>query len=134
MKVSSTQTASRSTLPVLAAGHRGEHAEPPLEGCLVGDTAQFGRALDGDVAAHGPDEGDPGGERLSAVLQDGARERSRQRRPHCSSTSRQLFIRVAGTRRRSARHKPQRDSPLPYRFVPSVRTPTRGDVAKQRSG
>ena len=60
--------------PVLVAGHRGEHAVPPLEGGLVGDAAQLRRALDGDVVAHGPDEGDPGGERLAAVLEDGARE------------------------------------------------------------
>lgn len=59
--------------PVLVAGHRGEHAVPPLEGGLVGDAAQLRRALDGDVVAHGPDEGDPGGERLTAVLEDGAR-------------------------------------------------------------
>lgn len=45
---------------------------PPLEGGLVGDAAQLGRALDGDVVAHGPDEGDPDGERLPAVLEDGA--------------------------------------------------------------
>ena len=47
---------------------------PPLEGGLVGDAAQLGRALDGDVVAHGPDEGDPDGERLPAVHEDGARE------------------------------------------------------------
>lgn len=40
---------------------------PLLEGRLVGDTAQLGRALDGGVKAHGPDEGDPGGERLAAA-------------------------------------------------------------------
>ena len=60
--------------PVPAAGHRGEHAVAPLEGRLVGDAAQLRRALDGDVVAHEPDEGDPDGERLSAVLEDGARE------------------------------------------------------------
>lgn len=60
--------------PVLVAGHRREHAVPPLEGRLVGDAAHLGRALDGHVVAHEPDEGDPGGERLSAVLEDGARE------------------------------------------------------------
>lgn len=60
--------------PVLVAGYRGEHAVPPLEGRLVGDAAQLGRALDGDVVAHEPDEGNPDGERLSAVLEDGARE------------------------------------------------------------
>ena len=60
--------------PVLVAGYRGKHAVPPLEGRLVGDAAQLGRALDGDVVAHEPDEGDPGGERLAAVLQDGAGE------------------------------------------------------------
>lgn len=58
--------------PVLVAGYRGKHAVPPLEGRLVGDAAQLGRALDGDVVAHEPDEGNPGGERLAAVLQDGA--------------------------------------------------------------
>lgn len=46
----------------------------PFEGRLVGDAAQLGRALDGDVVAHEPDEGDPGGEGLSAVLEDGAGE------------------------------------------------------------
>lgn len=60
--------------PVLLAGYRGEHAVPPLEGRLVGDAAQLGRALDGDVVAHEPDEGDPGGEGLEAVLEDGAGE------------------------------------------------------------
>lgn len=47
---------------------------PPLEGGLVGDAAQLGRALDGDVVAHGPDEGGPDGERLPVVLEDGACE------------------------------------------------------------
>lgn len=60
--------------PVLVAGHCGEHAVPPLEGGLVGDAAQLRRALDGEVVAHEPDEGDPGGERLAAVLEYGARE------------------------------------------------------------
>lgn len=60
--------------PVLVAGYRGEHAVTPLEGRLVGDAAQLGRALDGDVVTHKPDQGDPGGERLSAVLEDGSRE------------------------------------------------------------
>ena len=58
--------------PVLVAGYRGEHAVPPLERRLVGDAAQLGRALDGDVVAHGPDEGNPGRKRLAAVLEDGA--------------------------------------------------------------
>lgn len=44
--------------PVLVAGYRGENAAPPLEDRLVGDAAQFGRALDGDVVAHESDEGD----------------------------------------------------------------------------
>lgn len=60
--------------PVPVVGHRGEHAVAPLEGRLVGDAARLGRALDGDVAAHESDEGDPGGERLAAVLEDGADE------------------------------------------------------------
>lgn len=60
--------------PVLVAGHRGEHAVPPLEGRLVGDAAQLGRALDGDVVAYEPDEGDPGGAGLAAVIEDGAGE------------------------------------------------------------
>lgn len=60
--------------PVLVAGYRGEHAVPPLEGHLVGGAAQLSRALDGDVVAHEPDEGDPGGERLAAVLEDGTGE------------------------------------------------------------
>lgn len=60
--------------PVLVAGYRGEYAVAPLEGRLVGDAAQLGRALDGDVVAHEPDEGDLGGEGLVAVLEDGARE------------------------------------------------------------
>lgn len=58
------------------AGYRGEHAVPPLEDRLVGDAAQFGCALDGNVVAPGSDEGDPGGERLVAVLEDGAGEGS----------------------------------------------------------
>ena len=49
--------------PVLVAGYCGKHAVPPLEGRLVGVAAQLGRALDGDVVAHEPDKGDPGGER-----------------------------------------------------------------------
>lgn len=60
--------------PVEVAGYRGEHTVPPIEGGLVGDAAQLGRTLDGNVAAHEPDEGDPDGERLSAALEDGARE------------------------------------------------------------
>lgn len=40
----------------------------------MGDAAQLGRALDGGVKAHGTDEGDPGGDRLSAALEYGARE------------------------------------------------------------
>lgn len=38
----------------------------------MGDAAQLGRALDGDVMAHEPDGGDPGGRRVVAVLEDGA--------------------------------------------------------------
>lgn len=60
--------------PVLVAGHRREHSVTPLEGRLVGDASQLGHALDGHVVAHEPDEGDPDGERLSAVLEDGSRE------------------------------------------------------------
>ena len=60
--------------PVLVGGYRGEHAVPPLERRLVGDAAQLGRAIDGDVVAHELDEGDAGGERLTAVLEDGAGE------------------------------------------------------------
>lgn len=59
---------------VPAAGRRGERTVPPLEGGLVVDAAQIGRALDGDVVAHEPDEGDSGEERLSAVLEDGPGE------------------------------------------------------------
>lgn len=47
----------------------------------MGDAAQLGRALDGNAAAHEPDEGDPGGERLAAVLQDGAGEGGGRGRP-----------------------------------------------------
>lgn len=59
---------------VPAAGRRGERTVPSLEGGLVVDAAQIGRALDGDVVAHEPDEGDSGEERLSAVLEDGPGE------------------------------------------------------------
>lgn len=59
---------------VLEAGYRGEHAVPPLEGRLVGDAEQLGRALDGDDGAHESNESDPDRERLSTVLKDGARE------------------------------------------------------------
>lgn len=45
---------------------------PPIEGGLVGDAAQLGRTLDGNVASHEPDEGDLDGERLSAMFEDGA--------------------------------------------------------------
>ena len=60
--------------PVEVAGYRGEHTVPPLEGGLVGDAVRLCRALDGDVVAREPDEGDPDGERLLAVLEDGALE------------------------------------------------------------
>lgn len=64
--------ARHDSVPV--AGHRGEHTIPTLEGRLVGDAEQLGRALDGDVVAHEPDEGSHGGKRLAAVLEDCARE------------------------------------------------------------
>lgn len=48
-------------VPVEVAGYRGEHTVPPIEGGLVGDAAQLGRTLDGNVAAHEPDEGNPTG-------------------------------------------------------------------------
>lgn len=60
--------------PVLVASYRGDRAAPPLEVRLVADTTQLGRALDGDVVAHEPDEGDPGGKRLATVFEDGAGE------------------------------------------------------------
>lgn len=60
--------------PVLIAGYRGERAAPPLEVRLVADAAQLGHALDGEVVAHEHDEGDPDGERRSAVYKDGARK------------------------------------------------------------
>lgn len=44
----------------------------PLEDRRVSDAARLGRALDGDVVAHEPDGGDPGEERRSAALEDGA--------------------------------------------------------------
>lgn len=47
--------------PVLVAGYHGERAVAPLEGRLVGDAAQLGRALDGEVVAQEPDERDPDG-------------------------------------------------------------------------
>ena len=40
----------------------------------MGDAAQLGRALDGDAVAHEPDDGDPDGEGLAAVLEGGAGE------------------------------------------------------------
>ena len=58
--------------PVLVASYRGDRAAPPLEVRLVADATQLGRALDGDVVAHEPDGVNPGGERLAAVLEDGA--------------------------------------------------------------
>lgn len=60
--------------PVPVAGYSAELAVLPLEGGLVGDAAHLGCALDGDVVAYGHNEGGPGGERLSAALEDGARE------------------------------------------------------------
>lgn len=42
-------------VPVEVAGYRDEHTVPPIEGGLVGDAAQLGRTLDGNVAAHEPD-------------------------------------------------------------------------------
>ena len=36
-------------VPVEVAGYRGEHTVPPIEGGLVGDAAQLGRTLDGNV-------------------------------------------------------------------------------------
>ena len=47
--------------PVMVVEHRGERAVPLLKGRLVGDTAQLGRALNEDVVAHEPDEGEPDG-------------------------------------------------------------------------
>lgn len=60
--------------PVPVTGHHGERAVPPLEGGLVVDAVQLGRALDGDVVAHEPDEGGSDEERLSAALEDGPGE------------------------------------------------------------
>ena len=60
--------------PVLVAGSRGERAASPPEVCLMADATQLGRALDGDVVAHGSNESDPDREHLSAVLEDGVRE------------------------------------------------------------
>lgn len=53
--------------PVLVAGYRGKHAVPPLEGRLVGDAAQLGHALDGNLVTYEPEGGGPGGERLAAA-------------------------------------------------------------------
>lgn len=60
--------------PVLVAGYRGEHAAPSIEVSLVADATQLGRALDGGVETHWPNEGGLDGERLSSVPEDGARE------------------------------------------------------------
>ena len=60
--------------PVLVAGYRGERAAPSLEVSLVADATQLGRALDGGVETHWPNEGGLDGERLSSVPEDGARE------------------------------------------------------------
>lgn len=67
----------------------------------MGDAAQLGRSLGGDVAVQEPDGVDPGGTRLAAVLEDGSSERARRRRPHRSFAFRQLLLRATGTRRRS---------------------------------
>lgn len=61
-------------------GHRLRRGRPGRAlGVGVVDTESYdswlgflGRTLDGNVAAHEPDEGDPDGERLSAVFEDGA--------------------------------------------------------------
>ena len=99
--------------PVLVARHRGEHAVPPLEGRLVGDSARLGRALDGDVVAHEPDEGGPGGKWLAAVLEDCARERACRDRPHRVGASRQLLLRAAGARGGQGCPEPPKGFALP---------------------
>lgn len=123
--------------PVLVAGNRGEHAEPPLEGRLVSDTAQFGRAFDGSVVAHESDEGDAGGERLAAVLEDGAREGGEPpaaavagatlgRRPRWTNPSRRCGLHTPSTQgrtgrprrpRRACRRRPRRGSASRRRFL-----------------
>lgn len=60
--------------PVPVAGNCGEHAVPPFEEDLVGDAAQLGRALNGNVVAYEPDEGNPDGKQLAPALEDGALE------------------------------------------------------------
>lgn len=62
--------------PALDPAVSDQHAVRSLEvkDRLVGDASQLGHVFGGDVAAHEPDEGDPDGKRLAAVLEDGARE------------------------------------------------------------
>ena len=121
--------------PVLVAGYRGEHAVPPLEGRLVGDTAQLGRALDGDAVAHGPDEGDSGGVRLAAVLEDGAREggeppAAAAAAPLVDGLSEQQEL--VGGQARHERSEGVRSSHIDLSHPPE--RPPGGIVAKQRSG
>lgn len=60
--------------PVPVAGYRDECAVPSVESRLLGNAVRNDRLLDGDIVTHEPDEGGPDGERLSAVLENGAGE------------------------------------------------------------
>ena len=69
--MASTRPSSRPSAATRAAGG--------ALGVGVVDTESYdswltflGRTLNGNVAAHEPDEGDPDGERLSAMFEDGA--------------------------------------------------------------
>ena len=122
--------------PVLVAGYRGEHAVPPLEGRLVGDAAQLGRALDRHVVVNESDEGDPGGEGLLAVLEDGAREGGGE--PPAAGATAPLVDgfserqELVGGKARNERPEGVRSSHMDLSHPPE--RPPGGIVAKQRSG
>lgn len=122
--------AKHDSVPV--AGHRGEHAVPALEGRLVGDAEQLGRAPDGDAVAHEPDEGGQGGKRLAAVLEDYAREGSE---PPAAAAAEILVDGLSEQQELvggQARHERRRDSLFPYGSVPSARTPTQRDCRQTK--
>ena len=116
--------------PVLVAGHRGEHAAPSLEVSLVADATQLGRALDGGVETHWPNEGGLDGERLSSVPEDGAREGGEPPAAGAAAPSRDaggggaVPPGAAGTPARV--YRPPRPRP------PCPRRPHRGSASRRR--
>ena len=130
---------------------------PPLEGGLVGDAARLGRALDGDVVANESDEGDPDGERLAAVLEDGAGEGGGPPAAAAAAPPRdpgrggavppgasgadlvavEPLVDVLSEQQelvggQARLERPKGGSLFPYRSVPSARLPTRRDCRQTK--